>query len=295
MDLHYKQEVTVGGLVLLAIVMFVAGTMWLSGRSLQPKGNTVVVRFANVSTLKPGNQVKVSGVTLGTVQGIAFQGYGDVLVTLDLSRKIQPKQDAAAELVSVGLIGDMYVAFNPGTAADALPPGQVIQGTVAQGLSELGTDLGREAKATMSGVQEVVNKRLAEDLHQTLEAMERFMALYADTSRGPTAELTQTMASLQRLSTRLDSTLGDSNIGKLLANADTATVGLTALTRQFTTTAARLDSVLTKVNGGQGTLGKFANDSTFYTEMTETSRSLRRFIDDLTKHPGKLGITVKIF
>ena len=34
MDLGYKQEVTVGGLVILAILLFIVGTTWLSGRSI---------------------------------------------------------------------------------------------------------------------------------------------------------------------------------------------------------------------------------------------------------------------
>ncbi len=34
MDLSYKQEVTVGSLVILAIVLFIVGTTWLSGRSI---------------------------------------------------------------------------------------------------------------------------------------------------------------------------------------------------------------------------------------------------------------------
>ena len=34
MDLSYKREVTVGSLVILAVVLFVVGTSWLSGRSI---------------------------------------------------------------------------------------------------------------------------------------------------------------------------------------------------------------------------------------------------------------------
>ena len=38
MDLHYKQEVTVGALVLLGIALFVGGTMWLARQELHPRG-----------------------------------------------------------------------------------------------------------------------------------------------------------------------------------------------------------------------------------------------------------------
>ena len=34
MDLRYTREATVGAIVIVAIVVFVFGTMWLSGRSV---------------------------------------------------------------------------------------------------------------------------------------------------------------------------------------------------------------------------------------------------------------------
>jgi hypothetical protein len=36
MDLHYKREVTVGALVIVGLVIFVAGTMWLRGKTFHP-------------------------------------------------------------------------------------------------------------------------------------------------------------------------------------------------------------------------------------------------------------------
>src|ERR1051326_3101451 len=60
MDLHYKQEVTVGALVLVGVALFVAGTMWLGGRGLSP-APVVRIAFPDAGTLKRGSPVKVSG------------------------------------------------------------------------------------------------------------------------------------------------------------------------------------------------------------------------------------------
>ena len=51
MDLRYSREATVGAIVLVAIVVFVFGTMWLSGRSVG-SANVVRIQFDNVSGLK---------------------------------------------------------------------------------------------------------------------------------------------------------------------------------------------------------------------------------------------------
>jgi hypothetical protein len=38
-----------------------------------------------------------------------------------------------------------------------------------------------------------------------------------------------------------------------------------------------------------------ANDTTLYVEMTETTKSLRKLLDELTKNPGKITVQVRFF
>ncbi len=295
MDLHYRQEASVGALVLVALTLFIAGTMWLSGRSLRPGGDRITIQVTNAGTLKRGNPVKVSGVTMGAVENISFEEFGRVLVGISLSDKIVPKADASAKLTSIGLVGDMQIELTPGTADAPLPEDQIIIGTQDKGLMTLGGELGEQAKSVMSGFEELASKRLADDLHETLTAMQRMMNTYADTTRGPAAEMQTTMRSLQQLSGRLDSTLANPEIERFLAHADSATARLADLATQFTGTAARLDTLLSKTNAGEGTLGRMANDTTLYVEMTETTKSLRKLLDELTRNPGKITVQVKFF
>lgn len=295
MDLHYKQEITVGALVLTGVVLFVAGTMWLSGRSFTPSANAVVVEFSDVGNLKRGNPVRVSGVALGSVEAIRFQEVGKVLVTLRLEPVVQPRLDAAARLTAVGLVGDVVVDFDPGRAAERLPPGQVIQGEEAGGLAELGTDLSERAKVVLDGLAEVANRRMADDLHNTLASVQRLADVFARERTGPTAELTATLASLRQLSGRLDSVLASSALDRALGDLDSATAQLGRLTDQFATTGARLDTLLLRINRGEGTLGLMATDTTLYGELRDLSASVRAFVEDLRKHPGKLSIQVRIF
>jgi hypothetical protein len=43
-----------------------------------------------------------------------------------------------------------------------------------------------------------------------------------------------------------------------------------------------------KMNRGEGTLGKLMTDTSMYHQLTDLSRSLKEFLDDLKKHPGKI-------
>lgn len=294
MDLHYKQEVTVGGLVLLGAALFLGGTLWLSGRRL-PGAAAVVVSFEDAGTLKRGSPVKVSGVSLGTVEKIDFQDFGKVLVHLSLDRRVAPKRDASAVLATVGLVADAVIKFNPGSASEPLAPETIVTGTVERGFMDMGAELGDQAKTLMGGINQVQFKELSEDLSRTLTAFQRMATVYSDTKGGPVGELTTTMQGLQRVSARIDSVLAAAQLDRTLRTADSMMANLSKLSADAQTTAKQLDQILAKVNRGEGTIGKFASDTAFYDNAQKLMKSLQEFVDDLKKHPGKIGITVKVF
>ncbi len=291
MDLHYRQEITVGTLMLTGVAAFVLGTMWLSGKESRSGKRIVNVQFADVGNMKAGNPVKVSGVQLGKVDEIAFRDVGDVLVTLNLDPRIAPKKDATAQLSAVGLVGDVVIVFDPGKAAEPLGPNDVIKGTTERGIMDIGGELSGEAKATMVSLREVANKDLADDLRKTLQSFQRL----ANTYTGPASELNSTMIQLRQLSARVDSVLASTDLSRVVTNADSTSVRFGRLADQYTATGARLDSLLMKMNRGEGTLGKLMTDTSMYNQLTDLSRSLKEFLDDLKKHPGKIPVTVKIF
>ncbi len=300
MDLRMR-EVTVGTIVIVAIAVFIFGTMWLSGRSVS-SDNLIRLQFANVSGLKRASPVRISGVSVGKVERIEFQDVGKVLVSASLPPKIKPRVDASATIVSVTLVGDYAVDLDPGRAAELLPPGRVILGTQDAGLSGRAMGLSDRADSVLIGAQAIVNQKTADQLYATMNALQatlkaatKVMEMYGDPSKGPSAELTRTMASLRSVTERLDSTLANPALSRTLGRADTLTSNLAAMTKQLTSTGARLDTLLADVSHGRGTIGKFATDSGFYYDMRELSQSMKKVLDELQKHPGKVPVTVKIF
>lgn len=294
MELRYTREVTVGAIVIVAVLVFIFGTMWLSGRSVG-SSNVVRIQFANVSGLKRASPVRISGVTVGKVERIEFVDVGKVLVTGSLPPKIRPRVDAEAQIVSVSLVGDYAVDFDPGRAAEALPPGRTIIGVMDPGLTGRALELSERAESIMIGAQAIVNETTARQLKSTLTALEgtlkaaeRTMQIYGNPDVGPTAELTKTMATFRQLSTRLDSTL-------IAFRTDTISANLTAMTAALTSATGRLDTLLAGMNRGQGTLGKFVTDSGLYYDLRDISQGMKKLLDELAKHPGKVPVTVKLF
>jgi phospholipid/cholesterol/gamma-HCH transport system substrate-binding protein len=234
-------------------------------------------------------------VNVGKVERIEFMDVGKVLVLASLPPKIRPRLDAQATIVSVTLVGDYAVDFDPGRSAEFLPPGKVVLGSQDLGLTGRALQLSDRADSILIGAQAIVNKETAAQLKSTLSALEstlrateRTMRVFGDSSKGPTAELTRTMAAFRQLSSRLDTTLANPALSRTLGRTDTLTGNLAAMT-------ARFDSTLSAINRGQGTLGKFATDSGLYYDMRDLSKSMKELLDELKKHPGKVPVTIKLF
>ena len=302
MDLH-KREVTVGSLVILAVVLFVVGTSWLSGRSITADEDEFWrIQFGTAGNLKASSVVRISGVPVGKVERIRLLDVGKVLVMVTLPDNIVPRLDASAQIVAVGFVGDAAIEFNPGKLPQRLTRDRVIIGSQAGGLSDLAQTLGDRADSVLLGAQHIVNKRTADELYATLSALqgtlkaaERTMRVYGNPDEGPTAQLTRTLGTLEQLSARLDSTVANPALARTLNRTDTLTGNLAGMTAQLTSTGARLDTLLLNLNQGRGTLGKFTTDTGFYSDIRQLSQSMKELLDELKKHPGKVPVTVKLF
>jgi phospholipid/cholesterol/gamma-HCH transport system substrate-binding protein len=295
MDLNYKQQVTVGALVIGAVAVFIAGTLWLSGKKIGGQGDLTTIEFPQVGNLKEGSPVFISGVNKGKVAQIRLLEPGKVHVMVSLAKDVTARSDASAKIISISALGEAAVDFNPGTSATPLARTGVIQGTTAPAISDRLASLGDRADSVLLGAQELVGRRTADDLHTTMLAMQRMLNTISERLPAPTEEATRTMAVMRRLSERLDSTLANPGLSAGLSNLDSVTGNLSKMTAQLSHTSATLDTLLGNINSGRGTLGKFAADSGLYTDLRATLQSMKALIDDIQRNPGRITVQLKVF
>ena len=101
MDLHYRQELQVGLLVIVAATMLIIGLIWLSGRSLGGGAAKFEVRFASIQGLSSGDPVHISGVRVGRVAGHDIEGVDQIIVRLEVRREFRPRSDARVSVKSL--------------------------------------------------------------------------------------------------------------------------------------------------------------------------------------------------
>jgi phospholipid/cholesterol/gamma-HCH transport system substrate-binding protein len=295
-DITYKQEVRVGLLVLVGFVVFTGFMFWLTGRSLVSKSVPVSVVFKNVSGLKEGDPVRVSGVKKGRVGPVRLQRVGHVTVTLQLDPEVRPHKDARATVASADFLGAKYVDYDPGLSDTLLAAGEPIQGLTEEQFADVAQGAAKSAQELIANVNKGLNPgELATDIHNTLIATQRGMNALTQATNGPAIQQTQaTLKSLERVMSHLDTLLGAANPTATGKRLDTLSTNLTQLTSRLADATGSLKGLLDKMDKGEGTLGKMATDTLLYKNLNATLKSLSELLTDLKERPGRY-LTVKVF
>ncbi len=296
MDVTYKQEVGVGAFVLVGFAVFVALLFWLTGRSVGGEGQRIPVVFANVSGLKKGDPVMVSGVRVGRVEGVHLERTGKVIVTLSVAPDVRPRIDASAAIAALDLLGAKFIDYSPGVREEPLPADRPLVGTQKPELTDMASGVVQRANELLGNANTLVSEQLGVDLHNTLVATQRAMNILSEAPDGPfIKQTTRTLAATEQVMARVDSILGSAAGSRI----DTLSANLAALTHHLGTATVAIDTLLSRMNRGEGTLGRLASDTTLYTDLHALSVSLTALLTDLRDHPDKYMkpglIRVKLF
>jgi len=235
-------------------------------------------------------------VRVGRVEGVHLERSGKVTVTLSLASDVRPRIDATAAIAPLDLLGAKFIKYSPGVREEPLPPERTLTGTQEQELTDMAQGVAQRANELLGNANSFVSPRLSEDLHNTLVATQRAMSLLSDAPEGPfVKQATRTLAATERAMQRVDSLLGSST-GKHL---DSLSANLATLTNHLGSATVAIDTLLRRMNRGEGTLGRLASDTTLYTDLHALSVSLNAFLTDLKDHPDRYVkpglIRVKLF
>ena len=103
--MKWTTEAKVGAFTIIGIILFIAGILFVGRIDIWAKPQmTITGDFTQVNGLKNGNQVKFSGVAIGTVSDIEITPRG-VVVKMKLDEKTQIPSDSIFSLGSDGFLG----------------------------------------------------------------------------------------------------------------------------------------------------------------------------------------------
>ncbi len=278
----------VGIFALACIAVFAGAVLSLSAqRGFWVQQVRLIAYFNDVQGLIEGAPVRLAGKDVGVVDGVNFSEFGvdEAPIRVDLSvdpaslRRI--RDDSVASIATIGLLGDKYIEISLGTAdGAALGEGSVLnsrtplaiadvvaKGTVAlDEVAELASSVNgmvRDLSTSMSAthIGETV-AAVAEFAREVREGNGFFHSLIYDEYQGEGVEsINRSLSTLENILTEVRH--GDGVLHTLIYSTPEDEEAL----RDIIEATQRLNSVMTKIDEGEGTLGLLVTDPTLYEDI----------------------------
>tara|TARA_R100000935_G_scaffold15425_2_gene30773 strand:+ start:5496 stop:6485 length:990 start_codon:yes stop_codon:yes gene_type:complete len=291
--------VVVGTLLLVAALYFIGNRQHIFSKNIQ-----VYAVFQNVNGLQLGNNVRYSGINVGTVGKIEMVDEATIVVQMMVEEKTGAfiKRDAIATIGSDGLVGSMVVNILPGKENFS----QIKSGDTIPTYSKIGAD---DMLSTLNVTNEnaaLLTSDLLKITNKILEGEGALGALITDATltkdiRATLTNLKNTtngtnllIASINRKVSKIDmensaagvvlnDTLVGNQIQRMVSNLEKSSTSISETTKQ-------LETIIAEINTAESTFNYLTTDETLpktidstMIEIKEASQKLNENMEAL-KH-----------
>ncbi len=306
MDRDRRLSLTVGLLVIAAAAAFAVTILSLSAQEgIWTPRYRLLARFGNVQGLISGAPVWLAGKQVGRVESVRFgplggeQGAVEVEMRVDAEVQERIRSDSVAAIGTIGLLGDRYVEVSLGSTAARILQDADELGTIdpvdLNAVASRGAEALDNIRSLTSSLNDVVEDfSLAQGGRRLAESVEAFGEMVVEVREGKgllhsliydpyggqgVESITRSLETLEDI--LLEVRDGEGVLHSLVYDTpreqDVVIEALQA--------GARLNSILGKIDAGQGSLGLIVNDPTLYEDLkrlvggANRSRLVRTMID----------------
>jgi phospholipid/cholesterol/gamma-HCH transport system substrate-binding protein len=285
-------EIRVGLVVIIAAAILLFSLLWIKGFHINRHRYELAIVFPTVGGLSAGDPVQVAGVEKGKVKDVQLRT-SDVQVTISLEGDVRLSEDAAISIQNVGLMGEKFVAIDPGSSSHPLSTDQPIFGQYQPGMAEVmgeTEELLRQISGVATTIHETIgNPEARASIQESLENIRKFSSVLADLLDQQGGDLTIALKDLRTASRGFRELVEDnqSQMDSTMDRFHQASIDLGQLTQQLTEISATFKRMADKIERGEGTLGEFVHDETLYGDIKSTVKSLDELILDIKENPDR--------
>jgi len=302
-----SKELKVSLLAIVAAVILFTGVRFLKGTEVFSRFNTYYVVYNNIEGLTPSNPVMINGYKVGQVMKInLMQDQGNyLLVTMNIDEKILLGKGAATSLVSSDLLGSKALYLKVGDVSQPINDGDTLLSNVEQGIVERvqaqALPIAEKLDSTLARVNQILGTGDQSDMSNiigTLVGDTTSISAAVNNLEGTTRSLN---GILQQNERRLNATLAnvemltqqlsdqENGVGSLLTklNQKVDSLQVQSTLDKLELIAQNLNEITTKMNEGEGTMGKLLNDDSLYTNLNNATRDLDLLLIDVKESPKR--------
>ncbi len=294
-----SEKLKLGVFVIISLLIFVVAIYLIGQRqNIFAKTFSISANFNNVNGLIQGNNVRYSGINVGTVKTISMVNDSTINVVMFIEEKMvnHIKKDAIATIGTDGLVGNMIVNIIPGQGKD----GGISPGDTIESYTKIGT-------ADMLNTLSVTNENaalLTAKLLSIADAMAdskgTFGMLINDTI--VSANLKQTVNQLHIMSVEaskamkeLNSIVSSINFNESIAGTllnDTIQAqkmkniisNLNDSSKDIKSVITNLNETVANVKDGDGALNYLSNNAEFVKTLEETIKNINEGTDKFNQN-----------
>ena len=290
-----RDEVTVGILLTVAVIVLIVGTLWLVRGGLS-RGYPLYTRFPWGQNLKQGQAVMLAGVSVGYVSDVRLNDQGVLDVDLSIQKKFRVPKTAHAEVFPVGIFGDVAVALKPtGPSPVSFQPGDTVPGRASSGGLEALQGRADTVAASLSRITQAFETEFVQagglrDIRQTIGSMNRLVGQMQGIVAEQNRNLTATMSAFRRTAGAVDS----AQIATTLRSFRETSANADSLMLRLSSNTTQLQAILARIERGEGTAGKFMTDTGLYRDARNLLTRVDSLMSDFQKNPRKY-INLRVF
>lgn len=296
-----KAEIKVGFTVLVAIVIFVAGFMWVKGVNLQRDYSELDVWFPNVGSLEVGDPVSVAGVRRGKVRGITLD-QGGVRARIQIGKDVDLRSDAVFSIKNVGLMGERFIDIRPGIDDAPLPGEPMPRGLYETGIPEIMGLMGEvtgEIRELVVAIRSTIgsDESLARlvTVSENLERLSKQSAEMVESHRTGVAKALEDLGVAAR-DLRNTMSANKETVTQAAHRFDSAAVKLNVFADRLDTLSSDVRRVVSNFEKGDGSMARLMNDDQLVRRWEATAGEIDALVADIRANPKKyLNVQVRIF
>ncbi|MEO6304570.1 MAG: MlaD family protein [Bacteroidia bacterium] len=306
-----SKEFKIGIVVVCAIAAFIWGINFLKGSNLFSHEYYLYAVYPKIDNLIPANPVLINGFKIGQVNDISlFQqdGKTKVLVKFLLTEDVNIPKNSIAKAVSSDLLGSKAVEIIYSDETELVKSGDTLIAGAEEGFKEAldkriapiqakAENLISSMDSVMTVVSLILNTKTRDNLDKSFESIRKAILSLEQTAYklddlvgSEKAKISSVLSNLNQITTNLNK--NGQRIDNILANLSNMTDSLAKAELKDAIANAdksmqQLNVLLTKINEGQGTIGKLAKNDSLYNNLNKSSEDLDKLLKDLRLNPER--------